>query len=183
MGMLQKVAGGAMKGVGEALVGHGKNLREEKRARLREEAATGRTQMGITSREKTAGAALTEQTRASREREKLAQQKQKDTAEFRMWQKQQAGSLTPEEKTKMRATAFEKAKKLESDETDWGVLLGMTSGGVGVFDTPEDVLSSTAPPAIKRTILQRDFADYVEKKRKAASGGQSGKTPVAPVRR
>lgn len=52
MGLLQRMAGGALKGVGEGMITGGKELRERQRIKLREESATERTQMGITSREK-----------------------------------------------------------------------------------------------------------------------------------
>ncbi len=71
MGLLKKLAGGILQGVGEGLVVNGKSLREQKRAQLLDERATARIQMGVTSREKTAAATLGERTRSDKVKEDL----------------------------------------------------------------------------------------------------------------
>lgn len=113
MGLLKKLAGGVMKGVGDALVTNGKSLREEKRLRLREDAATNRTQMSINSREKTSGAALTEQTRTNKAREQLTQSGQVAAQDAR-------DQVFKGKQAERAATAAErKAKRADATEGRW----------------------------------------------------------------
>jgi hypothetical protein len=55
MGMLARIAGGALQGLGEGMIANGKDKREAAREKLREDRLDSRTQMGITAQAEQAG--------------------------------------------------------------------------------------------------------------------------------
>lgn len=114
MGLLQKVAGGALTGFGDALIANGKSLRDQKRAQLKEQAATGRTQMLVNSREKTAGATLTEQTRGNKAKEALSQKMLAATVNNQ-------NQTRAEKRATRKAASVAASAKVENDRYKLGV--------------------------------------------------------------
>jgi hypothetical protein len=86
MGLLQKVAGGVLKGAGEALTANGVAIRETKREQMRQVAQDARQKLQIQSTEKMAGATLDETSRHNAAMEDFASTTQTNTQDWRLKQ-------------------------------------------------------------------------------------------------